>query len=549
MQTPVPAAWLAPPRLACCPSAACTRHHLHGPLLAPALQPGVHAPLCTGLLLEPPCSQTHVPYFLTPAAHARGTAVLAGADPRYSTAAETAETMHKQMRAFAAAQGPCTLQSFGESCRNAVKIFKQAAEAHWHKMFALRMSRQHDTHSHCVLLQIACLDIDVSKDLGVQILSERESVVAQLAVIVRDHTHGGDHFSVECKQVGVVGCLRHMQMELLLEACGLLCAQQFAYLASPVYRVETDCAIAPQALPDCAPEVPFDVQTVASTLWTWHTDSAHMYARPLPQQVREKAVLGKHKRAPTPEELADIIRHRTDSLHSNLLAYAKTTHNSLRIESFELALQHAADIMNQEAGEHWRRFYRFAVASAPGSDADASAAHFVCFYLEVVCTAGPSSCQCAGVQPVVARLGLNVHKQAQKHFKYRGAFSSFYVDMSEGVTVVCLRHMHLATLLRACALLAAQQFACFGSDGQTVGFEGYAASAGTKKIYEQLFHNIRVRIQPPDLRHCAVLDGRHETAAASLANVATLLTHALHSSGLLWHSPLPAQIEHKDETR
>lgn len=194
MQAPVPAAWLAPLPLACCPSAACTRHHLHGPLLAPALQLGVHAPLCTGLLLEPPCSQTHVPYFLTPAAHARGTAVLAGAERKYSTAAKTAETMHEQMLAFAATQGPCTLQSFGESCQNAVEIFNQAAEAHWHKMFALRMSRQHDTHSQRVLLQIACLDIDVSADLGVEILSESESVVAQLAVIVCDDTDGGDHF-------------------------------------------------------------------------------------------------------------------------------------------------------------------------------------------------------------------------------------------------------------------------------------------------------------------------------------------------------------------
>jgi hypothetical protein len=118
--------------------------------------------------------------------------------------------------------------------------------------------------------------------------------------------------------------------------------------------------------------------------------------------------------------------------------------------------------------------------------------------------------------------------------------------MAAGVTVICLRYMHLGTLLRACALLAAQQFAYFATGKQTVSFQGYAVSDGTKKIYKQLFADIPARTDEETLEHCAILGSSHKTVPPSLTNVATLLTHALHSSALLWHAPLPTQIKRKE---
>jgi hypothetical protein len=537
MQTPVPAAWLAPPRLACCPSAACTRHHLHGPLLALALQPGVHAPLCTGLLLEPPCSQTHVPYFLTPAAHARGTAVLAGADRRYSTAAETAETMHKQMRAFAAAQGPCTLQSFGESCEHAVKMFNEAAEAHWHRMFVLRVQIQPRTRpdSQRVLLQMGCLSDDDDDDCKARVLTPAESIAAELAVVV---THNDRHrLSVECEQFVVVRCLQGMSMDKLLYACGLLCAQQFACHANKHKSVEITGDFFRQVLQPQSHQTLQSVETAATLLWEWYSETLRIrYTEPLPRQVSRKRV--------GPQ--------RGQKRYEQLLATAQSMHETMPkteelfgLKHFGRALSSAADIMNRHAGEDWGKFFRFTVAPT-----EPTMRNSVAFFLQIACNWADGSEESAGLHAgdantVAARLLLEVHAGRQERdFKCWGVLCSFYVEMEVGVTVICLRQMYLATLLRACALLATQQFAYFAGGEHSVGFQGMAASTGSQLIYDEMFKEIRVYTDEIArfTSHHAIVRARAEEVPQSIMVVARMLTDSLRKSAQMYKAPLPAQI-------
>lgn len=555
MQTVVPGAYVGYTLHATCSNQlceACTRHDQRGLLLGLVCHSGVQAPLCIGLLAGT-CLFAHgcppLAYVPGHAAHVSGTAVLAGMDKRFETAKKTAETMQNDIEAFSTPGVQLELQSFHTSCRNAVRIFCQAAQDHWQKMFALSLVSQEprDPHSQRVLLQMACISIDEDVDVGIGILDDEDSVVAQLAVIVSKGEEG--HFCVESKHFSVVDCLRGMQLDLLLEACGLLCAIQFACLAGHGQRVQIKSNFLAQHLPSHRGTVPFSMQTVANSLWKWYEDSAHMYATPLALQIHQQ-VLGKRKQEAVQ---AQQVQH----IHNNLRDFVKKSKDELKndnlflIGCFERALQNAAKVMNEEAGTHWREFFRFTVAAVPVDKSESISPQAACYYLQIICTQSINIEQCANLrsknaEAVVARLKLRVHKQCPNDFKRAGAFCTFYVEMEAGVTVICLRYMHLGTLLRACALLAAQQFAYFATGEQTVGFKGYAVSEVTKKIYTKLFADIRARTDEETLEHCAILESSHKTVPPSLTNVATLLTHALHSSVLLWHAPLPTQIKRKE---
>ena len=555
MQTTAPGAYAGHTLHATCSNqlcAACTWHDQRRLPLVLVCHFGVQAPLCIGLVVGT-CPIAHgcppLPYVPGHAEHVSGTAVLAGTDARFSTAKKTAETMQNDIHAFSTSGVHLELQSFRTSCQNAVKIFRQAAQDHWQKMFALLWVTQEprDPHSQCVLLQMACISIDEDDDAEIGILDHEDSVVAQLEVIARKDEEG--HFCVASKHFSVVDCLHGMQLDLLLEACGLLCALQFACLAGHGQRVQIMSNFLGEDLPSHSDTVRFSVQTVANSLWKWYEDSARMYATPLAQQIHRQ-VLGKHKQEPMQTE-------QIEHMHNNLRVFVKNSKDKLKsddlfhIECFERALQNAAQVMNQEAGTHWRKFFRFTVAAVPVDKSESMSAEAACYYLQIICTQSINIEQCANLrsknaEAVVARLKLGVHKQSTHDFKCKGAFCTFYVHMEAGETVICLRHMHLGTLLRACALLGAQQFAYFATEGQTVGFQGYPVSKGTIKIYKKLFADIRAQTDERNLDHCAILDSSQETVPPSLTNVTALLTHALHSSALLWHAPLPTQIKRKE---
>ena len=79
-----------------------------------------------------------------------------------------------------------------------------------------------------------------------------------------------------------------------------------------------------------------------------------------------------------------------------------------------------------------------------------------------------------------------------------------------------------------------------------MAFKASLTATAQKKIYKKLFADIPARTDEETLEHCAILGSSHKTVPPSLTNVATLLTHALRSSVLLWHAPLPTQIKRKE---
>ena len=360
---------------------------------------GVQAPLCIGLVVGT-CPLAHgcppLPYVPGHAGHVSGTAVLAGTDERFSTAKKTAETMQNKIESFATSGKKLELKSFNTSCQNAVKIFCRAAEDHWQKMFALSLVTQEprDARSQCVLLQMACISIDEDVDAGINILDDEDSVVAQLEVIARKDEES--HFCVESKDFSVVDCLRGMQLDLLLEACGLLCALQFVCLPGQGQRVQIMSNFLAQHLPSHSGTVPFSVQTVANGLWKWYEDSARMYATPLAQQIHRQ-VLGKRNQELMPVQQ---VKH----IHNNLRDFVKNLKDELKTDDlfhigcFERALQNAAQVMNQEAGTHWREFFQFTVAAVPLDESESMSAEAACYYLQIICTQSVNIQQCANLR-------------------------------------------------------------------------------------------------------------------------------------------------------
>jgi len=122
--------------------------------------------------------------------------------------------------------------------------------------------------------------------------------------------------------------------------------------------------------------------------------------------------------------------------------------------------------------------------------------------------------------------------------------------MNQTVTVFCLRQMHLCTLLHACALLAAQQFAYFGSKTQTVMLAGTATDSYLKKIYALVFAGMLLQSTTPDSELAyAGLSASSQNPPQSLQNVADMLSHACSQSGCVYAAPVATQIPVQERAR
>ena len=129
--------------------------------------------------------------------------------------------------------------------------------------------------------------------------------------------------------------------------------------------------------------------------------------------------------------------------------------------------------------------------------------------------------------------------------------------MDNGGTVICVRRMHMATLLRACALLVAQQIAFLGSTDETVGFSGIPMTEATQCIYGYLFFNLggrnlrplRKRIESQRhqslIVHALLRNEPEGIIPQSITNVANILWAWYRNKAFMYkNGPLPAQIQH-----
>lgn len=176
-------------------------------------------------------------------------------------------------------------------------------------------------------------------------------------------------------------------------------------------------------------------------------------------------------------------------MYDKICASAQTLKTNLKIENlfdiiyFKCALESAAEIMNREVAKIWCKLFRFTVESVYTDEQDTCR-----FFLQIVYTtdARTQANTTEGQnwhEPVVARLLLQVHKKTERFYTSRSIFQ-----------FLCQDGEWCDSLLRACALLATQQFAYFSSNGQTVGFQGEPVSKGSQRIYEKLFQHIQVEI-------------------------------------------------------
>lgn len=212
---------------------------------------------------------------------------------------------------------------------------------------------------------------------------------------------------------------------------------------------------------------------------------------------------------------------------------------------------HAVEVMNNTAGADWGRLFQLNATCPNGPNYT----HMV-FFLEFSCkmtdiddehTPAPHNGQ--ERESVVAQLKLTVKVPRNS------AHEKLIVCMAAGVTAVCVRYMHLATILRACALLVAQQIAYLGSGSESVRFMGDPVSTATLCIYNKIFRHLHNANGTDCTRMRDGDDSCHQmiaqlsnpgdgTIAQSTMNVSQLLWHWNSQSAYMYKGPLPLQIRH-----
>ena len=128
------------------------------------------------------------------------------------------------------------------------------------------------------------------------------------------------------------------------------------------------------------------------------------------------------------------------------------------------------------------------------------------------------------------------------------------IFMDHGATALCVREMHLATVLRICALLLAQQMAYCGGDDDSVCFEGEAVKEATIKIYTDLFWGLHTanyttsdnlssdgtKVQVSEA-YAQVFNPGADIPQA-IINASNMLSKCRTKSADLCHESLPSQI-------
>ena len=242
------------------------------------------------------------------------------------------------------------------------------------------------------------------------------------------------------------------------------------------------------------------------------------------------------------------IQQTAETLTNHLCAFAHARKmevnpgHSLSWEKITACVQHAVQVMNATAGANWGRLFQL---NARGSEG--------VFLLEFSCNMAmqgdfvPASDNVQQHESVVARLKLTLRTPR------KSTQEKLIVCMAAGATAVCVRHMHMATILRACALLVAQQIAYLGSGSESVRFMRDPVSEATQRIYQKLFSGLG----DAHRRDCTTMthgdDSCHEmsvqlfnpgpgTIAKSTWNVSEFLWYWYRQSEYMYHQPLPLQI-------
>jgi hypothetical protein len=242
-------------------------------------------------------------------------------------------------------------------------------------------------------------------------------------------------------------------------------------------------------------------------------------------------------------------------MFANGLVRQKPTDSPWSASNIAACVQHAISLMDSAAGENWGELFRLNVRYPLQLDEYVNV-FLVQFSSNMVGEEDefePPTNKVQVQESIVARLVLRIqlHKAPTPH--------KVSVSMESGQTAVCVRCMHLGTLLRACALLVAQQIAYLGSPSDPVLFKGDPVSEGTRRIYGKLFMGLGDAQEQKSMTMMHQDDSCHQMAVRlwnpgmgiipqSIMNVSERLWHWYTQSAYMCGGALPPQIrQYKEE--
>ena len=241
----------------------------------------------------------------------------------------------------------------------------------------------------------------------------------------------------------------------------------------------------------------------------------------------------------TAEEFTRLLRKFASDVKQSVPAV-----DAWSSQNIVACVQNAITLMNSAAGANWGKLFELNVIYPDqlNSIVNVFKVQFSCNMVAEDDEFTPAINAVKDQESVVARLVLSItqHKAPTRQ--------KVSVSMASGQTAVCVRCMHLATLLRACALLVAQQIAYLGNAADSVLFTGDPVSEGTQRIYGRLFAGLGNPQRPNGDDSCQKIavqlrNPGTDAIPQSITNVTEQLWHWYDQSAFMCGGALPPQIQ------
>lgn len=246
---------------------------------------------------------------------------------------------------------------------------------------------------------------------------------------------------------------------------------------------------------------------------------------------------------------------QAQSIAKNMSLFAQRMHTNskrrLELSCVPNCVKNVVELVNALSAPFLGSFFQIDYRQVLGN---AQQVDTLQYYLQVTCKFyATSELESTNIidpsqEAVVSRLYILISKRETKKRKFTEPYPCMEIRMHHGATALCVREMHLATVLRICALLLAQQIAYCGSSTESVCFQGEAVSDATIKIYTDLFDNLkRVKYTSSgnsarSLELYAQVFNPGAAIPQTLINASNMLSKCRTKSGDLCHAPFPRQI-------
>ena len=244
----------------------------------------------------------------------------------------------------------------------------------------------------------------------------------------------------------------------------------------------------------------------------------------------------------------------TTLAHAMRIAAEGESFRQLDLNCVPWCVEKAVELMNEYATPNLGTLFTMTYIT---ENEPTETRRFFTYYINI-------SCRCSSVDPrgidqassVVSSLKVDFKEISDSNRGELSPHTKLGVIMISGATVLCVQRMHLATLLRTCALLCAQLLGYVGTPKDIVYFTGTAVSLGTFRIYKKLVSNLEttVTLEPPKLNEWhegdmfdfyTYLRNPGLQVPPSARNISVLIAQCQRDSGDMCREPFPQQIKHR----